>query len=345
MPGGINAEVQPVSHMRGKWIPVSVGFVLFGLAVGTVVWRGRRHPVAPPAAATAAAIAVARNEVTLQGKIRPRHVTGVGASAPGFIEAFLVEPGQDVYEGQVLARIGAQGLESAREVAQTALDGAQEQVSQTEAAVTAARLELSRAEADAQRSRMALERAERASARQQTLFREGATPRLVYQKALQEYEAALKDSELIDATVRTGREHIQSGMDEVNAARKIGADKMRLLEEAQGNLSAAEVHSPVDGYVVSRKGEVGGSAGEAGNELFQIATDLYAMEVALEPKAELLKRIVPGQPALVLVLDLQNAAMPGVVRQIKDNQVIVEFDSTLPAIKPGMQADVRFKLE
>ena len=51
------------------------------------------------------------------------------------------------------------------------------------------------------------------------------------------------------------------------------------------------------------------------------------------------------QPALVLVLDLQNAAMPGVVREIKDNQAIVEFDSMLPAIKPGMLADVRFKLE
>jgi multidrug resistance efflux pump len=100
----------------------------------------------------------------------------------------------------------------------------------------------------------------------------------------------------------------------------------------------------VDGYVVSRKGEVGGSAGIS-DELFQIATDLYALEVAVEPKAELLKRIVPGQEALVLVLDLQNTAMPGVVREIKDNQIIVEFNSTLPTIKPGMQADVRFKLE
>ena len=334
-----------VNDMRGKWIPVTVGFVLLALAVGTVAWRGQRHPVPPPAAATAAAIAAAQHEGTLQGKIRPRHITGVTASVPGFIEAFLVEPGQDVYQGQVLARIGAQGLESAREVAQAALERAQEQVSQAEAAVTAARMELSRAEADAQRSRMALDRAGRAKERQQTLFREGATPRLVYEKAVKEYEAALKDYELIDATVRTGRERIQSVVDGADGAKKIVADKMRLLEEAQGNLAAAEVHSPVDGYVVSRKGEVGGSAGELGDELFQIATDLYAMEVALEPKAELLKRMAPGQPALVLVLDLQNAAMPGAVREIKDNQVIVEFNSTLQAIKPGMQADVRFKLD
>src|SRR5664280_2222637 len=315
--------------MRGKWIPVSVGVVLFALAVGVVVWRGRRHPAPPPrAAATAAAITVAQNEVTLQGKIRPRHLASVGPAVSGFIEAFLAEPGQDVYQGQVLARIGAQGLESAREVAQTALERAQEQVSK----------------ADALRARTAMERAERASARQQTLFREGATPRLVYEKSLQEYQAALKEYELIDATVRTGRERIQSGVDEVAGAKKIVASKMQLLEEVQDNLLAAEVHSPVDGYVVSRKGEVGGSAAIS-DELFQIATDLYALEVAVEPKAEVLKRIAPGQPALVLVLDLQNAAMPGVVREIKDNQAIVEFNSMLPTIKPGMQADVRFKLE
>ena len=167
--------------MRGKWIPVLAGLVLFAVAIATVVWRGRRHPVPPPSpAVTAAAIAMARNEVTLQGKIRPQHITVVPASVSGFIEAFLAEPGQDVYQGQVLARIGAQGLESAREVAQAALDRAQEKVSQAEAAVTTARLELSRAEADAERSRTALDRAERTSARQQTLFKEGATPRLTY---------------------------------------------------------------------------------------------------------------------------------------------------------------------
>ena len=47
----------------------------------------------------------------------------------------------------------------------------------------------------------------------------------------------------------------------------------------------------------------------------------------------------------MLVLDLQSAGMPGVVKEIKDDQVIVEFNSSMPAIKPGMRADVRLKLE
>jgi len=137
---------------------------------------------------------------------------------------------------------------------------------------------------------------------------------------------------------------VQAGLKEVDAAKKIVASKLEQLDDAQDNLANAEVHSPVDGYIVSRKGEVGGTAGVT-DEIFQIATDLFALEVAVEPKPDMLKRIVPGQPALVLMLDLQSAAMNGVVREIKDNQVIVEFTSALPAIKPGMTADVRFKLE
>ena len=111
------------------------------------------------------------------------------------------------------------------------------------------------------------------------------------------------------------------------------------------NQQAADVLSPVDGTVVGRKAEIGKPAIEAGGEFFQIATDLYALEVTVEPKPEDLKRIQPGQQAMVLILDLQSQGLPGVVREIKGTQVVVEFESNLPAIKPGMLADVRFKLE
>jgi multidrug resistance efflux pump len=334
-----------MQQVRGKWIPIAAGVVLFAAIMGVVVLRGRRHPVKAPApASAAAAITAANNEVTLQGKIRPQHVKGVTPMIGGFIEAFLAEPGQEVYEGQVLAKIGAQGLESAREVAQEALERAQEAVVKAEAVVNAAKLEVSRAEADVQRSRAALDRAERASTRQQTLFKEGATPRIVYEKTVKEYEAALKDYDIVDAAVRTGREHVQAGLKDVENAKKIVADKLEQLDDAQDNLANAEVHSPTDGYIVSRKGEVGGTAG-ASDEIFQIATDLFALEVTVEAKPEVAKRIVPGMPALVLMLDMQSNAMNGVVREVKDNQVTVEFTSALPTIKPGMTADVRFKLE
>ena len=72
---------------------------------------------------------------------------------------------------------------------------------------------------------------------------------------------------------------------------------------------------------------------------------MYALEVALEPAPQVLQRLQPGQPALVLILDLQNAGIPGEIKEIQDKEVVVEFNCTLAAVRPGMPVDVRLKLQ
>jgi multidrug resistance efflux pump len=329
--------------MRARWW---IAFILAVLVIGGGLAL-RRKPVPPTAPRQSADTPPVTGEVTLQGKIRPQHVLGVAAGVPGFIEALLVDPGQEVFEGQVLARIGAQSLESTRENAANALERAQEQVTRAEQMLAGARLESSRADADGTRSRLNLERTEKVYNRQQMLFREGATPRLTFQKAEAEYEAAKKDFDIMDAAARGGREHLQSAQKDVDNARKFAADQRAQLEEAQANMAASEVHSPVDGYVVAREGEVGKSAEEVGDKLFTIASDLFALEVVLEPKDEVLKRIIPGMPVTVNVLDLDGASFEGKVKEIKDkdHQVIVEFGSANPGVKPGMIASIRFKFQ
>jgi multidrug resistance efflux pump len=329
--------------MRGKWALFYMTPLLAGLGVLALsIWF--RRPAPPPVRSAGAAVIV-NHEITLQGKIRPQHIIVIAAPLSGLVEALPVDVGQEVYKEQVLARVGAQGLESAREAAASDLERAQEQVAKAEAAVTAARLEESRADADAQRARLALDRAEKTYSRQRMLVSQGATPRLTFEKAEGEYQSQVKEFEIMDTGARAARDQVQNALREVTAKKRIVQDREQQLEEAQGNLETAEVRSPVDGTVVGRKAEIGKPANEAGAEFFQIATDLYALEVTLEPKPEDLKRIQPGQQALVLILDLQGQGLPGVVREIRGNQVVVEFESNLPAIKPGMVADVRLKLE
>jgi multidrug resistance efflux pump len=331
--------------MRARWWVVSA---LAVVAIGGVLaWRRKPAPVPPARNANAQIANAVPNQVTVQGRIRPQHVVGVSVGVPGLIEAFLVEPGQDVFEGQVLARIGAQGLESNREGAANALERAQEQVNRTETAVNSARMELSRAEADAQRSRLALERVQKVFERQRTLFREGATPRLSFEKAQTDYDAAQKDYAIMSTAVTTGRERVEATQRDAANARKGVEDRRGALEDAQQNVAASEIHSPVDGYVVAREGELGTNAEALGERLFTIATDLYALEVVLEPKPDVLKRIIPGMPATVLVLDLESAAFEGKVKEVKEkeSQVIVEFGSANPGVKPGMVADVQFRFQ
>jgi multidrug efflux pump subunit AcrA (membrane-fusion protein) len=85
----------------------------------------------------------------------------VGAAVAGTIDSFLVDVGQDVFEGQLLARISNQDLESARQEAARAAQNAQEKVNSVEGRIIAARLDASRTRADANRSRDQFERAEK----------------------------------------------------------------------------------------------------------------------------------------------------------------------------------------
>jgi len=59
------------------------------------------------------------------GHHSPAARLGRGAQVDGVIDAFLVDGGQEVYQGQVLARIGSQGLESSRDAASSAVEQTQ----------------------------------------------------------------------------------------------------------------------------------------------------------------------------------------------------------------------------
>ena len=330
--------------MRGKWLLFSVLAVAAGIGAGALSMRARHTAPQAPVRGDAAAL-ITTNEITLNGPIRPQHVVNIGSSVEGDIEAFLANAGDEVFEGQVLARVGSAGLESTREQATAAVEHAQEQVSRAENTIASTRLESSRADADLQRARLQMDRTQKVFDRQKTLHNSGATPRIVYEKAVTEFEAAQQEFEVMDKAARAAHDSVQSAMDQLAGAKKLLAAKNEELEQAQGAFEAAEVRAPVSGTVVGRRGEAGKPAREAGDQMFQIATDMYALEVTLEPKPDQLKKVFAGQQALVLVLDLQSAGMPGVVKDIKDSQVVVEFTSTLPGIKPGMRADVRIRLE
>jgi hypothetical protein len=88
---------------------------------------------------------------------------------------------------------------------------------------------------------------------------------------------------------------------------------------------------------------VGDPVQQFGNDLFSIATDLYDLEVAAEAKSDVVKRLRPGAPALVIIPDLQGSTFPGVVKNIDGSQVVIGFQSGTPSVRPGMSAEVRLR--
>jgi multidrug resistance efflux pump len=328
--------------MRGKWLLIGGVTVLACIAAATFTRYRRLHPA--PAPAPARKVDTNTGEIALSGKIRAAHVVAVGTPAGGTITAFLADAGQEVEAGQLLATVASQGLETGREVATVALNNAQTRVTRIEAQVMAARLEASRTQAAASRASGELARTEKGYTRQKFLHGEGATPRLAYERSAREFEAAQADSSVAGQVAKQADDRVQTLLDDLRAARKVLDDRQKQLEDAASALSAADLHSPVDGIVVARKGEVGKVVPEASGDLFEIATDTLALQVAVEPEPPALQRIKPGQPALVYLSDFQTEGIPGTVAAIKDTVVLVEFNSPNPAIKPGLAADVRIKL-
>jgi multidrug resistance efflux pump len=330
--------------MRGKWALISAAAIL-ALGGAALLLKHRQKPVPVPRQVEAAVIH--SDDVTLNGPIRPQHVIGVGATVSGNIDALLVDVGEDVFEGQLLARTGSSNLDSDREAATQVLERTQDQLSKAESAVNSTRLEASRADADMQRARAQLDRTQAVLEHQTTLHKAGATPKLVYEKAVTDYEGAVKEFEIMDKALRASRDNASAASTKVAGLKSAVAEKSRDLDNTEGAYTATEVHAPSEGVVVGRKGETGKPAQEYGDQLFQIATDLYALEVTLPAKPEVLKRIHPGQPATVQVLDLQSLGMPGAVKEVreKEGEIVVEFSGTVSGIRPGMRADVRLRLE
>ncbi|MEI9974283.1 MAG: efflux RND transporter periplasmic adaptor subunit [Ignavibacteriota bacterium] len=327
--------------MRGKWILISVAAVLAGAGAGALSlhWKGRGTA---PVRRSGAALIEAAPEVTLPGKLRPQHIAIVKAELEGDVDSLVVDVGEDVFAGEVLARIGSAGLEDRRNAAAAAASAAQERQTRAEAAVASARLEASRAEADRQRSRTALDKARALYDRQEMLHKAGATPRLAWEKAQRDLQSVQQEYDAMEKAARTAADQQQSALNDLAAAQKAVAESSGALTAARDNMQSGEVRSPVDGTVVARNAEIGKPAGD---DLFEIATDLVSLEVALEPEPAVLQRLRPGGTAMVSIPALQNAGFPGQVREIKDGAAIVEFTCALPGVRPGMPVMVRLRLQ
>jgi|SRR5579871_538502 len=328
--------------MRGKWALVCAALVVTGVTIA--FWRFRTPPPhtanlakteAPPAPAF----------LTLTGKVRAVHLVVVNSEVDGNIDAFEANVGDEVTAGQELARIGGAGLEAEQADAAAEVDKAQARVETAEKTVANAQVDASRAHADVQRVRAALDRLQKVYDRQKVLVAAGATPRLTYEKSERDYESGRQEWEAVDKAARSADERVRDTMKELDNLNKVLTDRRRQLLAAQSAVQSGTVLAPVDGVIVGRGGQIGQAARELADGLFQIGTDLYDLEVPLDLTPEQLKRIKPSQPALVIIPDLQGISITGAVKEITDNRAVVGFKSSMPAIRPGMAAEVRLQAQ
>lgn len=329
--------------MRGKGFAIWASAALLALTAIAVAMLprvpGKKAKPEPPTQTS-----VGPAEISLSGKIRAQQVISVSPPLEGTIGAFFVDVGQEVFQGQLLARITNEGLATGQQTAQREAEIAQSRVNSLESDIVSARLEASRARADASRARSEYDRLDKIYRRQQMLFNEGATPKIAFEKAAREFELAQSEFRSLEQVAVQAESRSAELVKSLDADKRALAEKNNELENVRAKALATDLVSPVQGVVVARNGDAGQSVSPDKGDLFQIATQLSLLEVALEPDPPTMRRIRSGQAALVSLPDQGADGMLGSVKSIQGGQVIIAFTSPNPAVKPGMVAQVRIKV-
>jgi multidrug resistance efflux pump len=270
-------------------------------------------------------------------------VDNVAVPVDGIVERFLASEGDDVFEGEVLAHIKSPKLDAALEAAQADSEHARDQVTSIGLDLNAARLEASRAQSEQTRTKAEYALAEKEYARQLALVKQGATPRLTFEKAEKDYNTLKAAIDGQETSAKSAQDRIEQLTKDLVKAQNGLEQKNNDLEEAKAELAAGDVHSPGDGMVMKRHGHVGELVDHTITDLFQIAVNLGTLQVTVKPDAQSIARIQPGQKVTIVVTQLPDP-IPGTTREIKEGQVVIQFDSPSPLVKPGISAHLKIKL-
>jgi len=218
------------------------GIVLVALVSGLVL-RGlfsKAKPIPPEKIVTAERGDIARS-VVARGKIEPLSKVEVKSKANGIIKALMVDVGDTVKEGQILAELDKEDLQAQVRGAQAALEGEEANLQAATAAEAKARIEAANPE---------LEFARRDYERAQGLFKEKVASQQQLDDAGRVYEMSRNRQQLLEATVKTAAAQIGQARAGVAVAKAT-------LDRAQENLSYATIRSPLNGVVLLRPTEVG----------------------------------------------------------------------------------------
>jgi multidrug efflux pump subunit AcrA (membrane-fusion protein) len=324
--------------MRVKYTIATLALVAAASVAGAIYWGSRRlkaTPAAPQPAAPPAA------DLSFTATVRAKHVVAVAAPVTGTVEELVVAVGEPVYEGQIVARIKNSTLEHDKEEAARDLAAAEDRVNRFDAELAALRLELSRARADAARAQAEAESVQKRYLLEQTWYNAGAWPRLKFEKTEKEYAEVRQERDALAAGAAAAQERVDAAQKRFDDARVDRDEKGRELEAVSERAAAAEVRAPVEGILVGTARAAGEDVTAGIPDLLRIAVNVAELEAVLEPPPPALARIKPEQEVLFAEL---TEMLPGKVREVAGNQVIVDFSTPNPAVRPGMTAQVRLRM-
>ena len=338
--------------------------VLVGLLAAEMLPRGQRPvglaetiPAAKPTATSVQVVmprrSAASSELLLPGNVQAVQEAALFARTNGYVHRRLVDIGDRVTAGQLLAEIESpevdQELLQARAVllqARATLGQARANLKQTQANVQQARATLLQVQANTDMARITAERWNQ-------MEQEGVLPRQQSEEKQAAYSAAQANVSAAQANINAVQENANAVQSQVQAQAanvQVQEANVHRLETFQ---SFQKVTAPFAGVITVRNVEVGAliTAGSSttSRELFRLA-QIDTLRVFVNVPQTLMNAIQPGQSAQLMVRELPQKVFTGQV--VRTTSALDVASRTLPmevqvsnpelTLLPGMYAQVKF---
>jgi RND family efflux transporter MFP subunit len=185
---------------------------------------------------------------TFVGTVMPLRLSTVGSAAAGRVEEFLVNEGDQVKQGQPLARLRTRLIEAELKAARAELASRQAEVKEAETALPTEK-EQARARLDLAQATLALRRS--LARRTETAGRASSAVEIEEALSLtRQGEAAAREAEAALKLLDTRKEKV----DHLKAKAEAAQAEVERLEE---QLARHTIVAPFDGYVIAEHTEVG----------------------------------------------------------------------------------------
>lgn len=311
-----SADSDPPARDRwAPWMGTAVKLAIPAALLAAVLYRRAVVPIDAEAHRVRRGDVV--SEVYGRGAVESRREAQLGFDVVGRISDVLVDEGDRVHIGQVLAHLAPEQL---RADLQTASSGA-----------ATARASLARLESDAQRAAATLAFADSEAHRMQQLAASGAAPARDLDLAVQQVTLARTEVARAHAARTEALRGIQTATGSV-VQRRVAVERLTLV-------------APFDGLVVRRYRDTGDTATVGATVLRLVATDRLWVRAAVDESA--LADLAEGQPARIRFPGAAGGAREGAVDRIgresdrQTQEIVVDLSLPTPPewVAIGQRAD------
>jgi HlyD family secretion protein len=282
--------------------------------------------------------------VVATGKIEPITKVEIKSKASGIVKRLLVDAGDKVKTGQVLAELDKEQIEARVRESRAALEAA-------EANLRAAEADMERAKVDAVGPDVPL--LQRAYERAKSMAGEGVVSQSALDDAQRAYELAVNKRDMAKAQLITSKAKMAQAKAQV-------AQQRANVDNAEEEYRYTTIVAPIDGIVLSRDVEVGDAVSSIlvlGSSATLVMTLGDTKEVYVKGKVDEsdIGKVFLGQPARIKVESFKDKTFNGKVTKIspmgaeKDNvttfEVRVSIDNASGELKAAMTANAEIILE